>query len=654
MKGYAQIYMNKKHEKNRKSNNSSSLNQSRETIKSSSLNIQQSNTNNQNNQIPPNNKITERNASILTFSNLNANSNRETFKISENFNNNKNEENSLINKINISEKKEPIIDIGKNKIKYRQNMKIKNKENSLNFIDDNYIDNDMIINNDMMINNVNNVNNVNNKISVNGKEKLKQKLIEKEKKLQKEKENNYKNKINKTSPGKSGEKNNKSNNSKNKNKNNNKINKNNNNINNKINNGKNNNKPNDIVIDDEISIYSEGSNNVVYETKYIKNNNDINNHINENINLVKESKEKILTKEEILFSTHIIFLNNASFIKKQNQYMMSKSNFLNILKSLNLITSQQILVEIDLIFNYISPKSPMIIYSQFNQILLKIIETLYPEKYKISPKLTINYFLNKLITHYNLYFKNKIPKDYLYKYQYNSIVKLLQIFPNENQLFILNEISLTLNEIYEKYFIYELNYNHDHIYKSSENLNKFCVDFEIVPRTINSTQAMTYYNLSIHINEVYNYTNNEMKKFKNFKNKGIIFTLIHFMMFIIHVSLYSYTKIFGSKTWTIDDNENIITNEAKLILFLEKLEHSKGMNNFMNLLSTPRNKPLTLVPSREICSSLGIFDIYKKKVKEKQFLDDIFLSEKNKDKGVIKDKEIEGNNIKKEEELITD
>jgi len=62
--------------------------------------------------------------------------------------------------------------------------------------------------------------------------------------------------------------------------------------------------------------------------------------------------------------------------------MMSKSNFLNILKSLNLITSQQILVEIDLIFNSISPKSPMIIYSQFNQILLKIIETLYPEKYK--------------------------------------------------------------------------------------------------------------------------------------------------------------------------------------------------------------------------------------------------------------------------------
>ena len=45
-------------------------------------------------------------------------------------------------------------------------------------------------------------------------------------------------------------------------------------------------------------------------------------------------------------------------------------------------------------------------------------------------------------------------------------------------------------------------------------------------------------------------------------------------------------------------------------------------------------------------SSLGIFDIYKKKVKEKQYLDDIFLSEKNKDKGIIKDKEKEKNTVK--------
>ena len=631
MKGYAKIYKDKKNEKMRKSNNSS-LNQSKETIKTS-FKIEQSN----NIKSPPKNKnkITERNASIITFSNLNANDNQETMKNSENKkkqNNNYNKDNKLINNINISEKKDPMIDFGNNRIKYRKNIEIHNKENSLNFLDEN---------------------------EINGKEKLKQKLIEKENKIQKEKEknlikekllktekekdkekgNNKKNKSNSSSLNKSGEKNNyKSNNSKNNSKN-----------KNKINNITKYNKSNDIIIDDEISIQSEGSNNIIYETKYTKSDDNHNNkEYKENINLVKESKEKMLTKEEILYCTHIIFLNNSSFIKKQNKYMMSKSSFLNILKSLNLISSQSILVEIDLIFDSISPKSSMIMYSQFNQLLMKIIQKLYPDKYEISPKLTINYFLNKLINFYNLYFQNKIPKDYLYKYQYNSIVKLLQIFPNENQLFILNEIILTIKEIYKTYFIYELNYKHEDIYKSSENLIKFSKDFEIVPRIINSTQAMTYYNLVIHINEAYNYTLNEMKKFKNFKNKGIIFTLVHFMMFFIHISLYSYTKIFGSKTWSNDENEKIITNEAKLILFLEKLEHSKGMNNFMNLLSTPRNKLLSLVPSKEICSSLGIFDKYQKKVKENKFLDDVFFNDKNKE--FKTNKEIE----KEEEEFIAD
>ena len=113
------------------------------------------------------------------------------------------------------------------------------------------------------------------------------------------------------------------------------------------------------------------------------------------------------------------------------------------------------------------------------------------------------------------------------------------------------------------------------------------------------------------------------------------------MIFFIHISLYSYTKTFGSKTWTYDVNDSIMTNEAKLILFLEKLEHSKGMSNFLQKLSTPRTKVLSLLPSKEICNSLGIFDIYKKKiqVQENIYLGDAFFSEK--DKQLEKDKQFE-------------
>ena len=595
MKSYAQIYADKK---SIKLNNS--LNQSRKSQKNS-INTYHSN-------IIQNsyNILAERNPSKITFSNFD-NIQNLSYRLSENNilsqeNTKKNDDKTLVNKIDISNIKNiPIIDLEKDEIQNRTlNSELKHNENSLNFLED---DDDLV-----------------NIKKEEGKEKLIKKMIEKEKKF--EKENNKCNGIeiknlnfyNLTE-------------SKNKEKNNSKINnkesssikyknkkstnqvdikKNNKNNKNKINNNINYNNFND----EEISIRSEGSNNVTYEIKYDKKN--VNNKENK-INLVEETKEKQLTKEEILYSTHIIFLNNASFIKKQNKYMMSKSNFLNIMKTLNLISTQLILVEIDLLFDSFSTKFKMITYSQFNQILMKIIQILYPEKYKISPKLTMNYFLNKLINEYNLFFENKIPKDYLYKYQYNSIVKILQIMPDENQIFIMNDIYLIVNEIYSKYFRYEINYNHRMMYKSSENLIEFCKDFEIIPQTINQTQAMTYYNLSIHINEGYNIFNNEIKKYQNFKNKGIIFTLVHFMLFIIHISLYSYTKIFGSKKWTYDLNDSSISKETKLIIFLEKLEHSKGMLNFIQPLSWPTNKAFSLIPDKEICSLTGILDIYKKK-----------------------------------------
>ena len=595
MKSYAQIYADKK---SIKLNNS--LNQSRKSQKNS-INTYHSN-------IIQNsyNILAERNPSKITFSNFD-NIQNLSYRLSENNilsqeNTKKNDDKTLVNKIDISNIKNiPIIDLEKDEIHNRTlNSELKHNENSLNFLED---DDDLV-----------------NIKKEEGKEKLIKKMIEKEKKFEKdnnkckgieiknlnfynltESKNKEKNnsKINNKESSSIKYKNKKSTNQVN-------IKKNNKNNKNKINNNINYNNFND----EEISIRSEGSNNVTYEIKYDKKN--VNNKENK-INLVEETKEKQLTKEEILYSTHIIFLNNASFIKKQNKYMMSKSNFLNIMKTLNLISTQLILVEIDLLFDSFSTKFKMITYSQFNQILMKIIQILYPEKYKISPKLTMNYFLNKLINEYNLFFENKIPKDYLYKYQYNSIVKILQIMPDENQIFIMNDIYLIVNEIYSKYFRYEINYNHRMMYKSSENLIEFCKDFEIIPQTINQTQAMTYYNLSIHINEGYNIFNNEIKKYQNFKNKGIIFTLVHFMLFIIHISLYSYTKIFGSKKWTYDLNDSSISKETKLIIFLEKLEHSKGMLNFIQPLSWPTNKAFSLIPDKEICSLTGILDIYKKK-----------------------------------------
>ena len=611
MSSYSQIYINKKINENNKMKNNISSNSNKEELKKSIENKEI----NKLKQISLRDKKAERNPSIITFSNFN-NINNSDFEL---INLDKNPKNNSFVNNTINSNIINIIDENNNRIRYRK--KISNKSNIQN-----------------LTYNKNNINNNSKKEeSLNQNSMKKENMIENNNKINKFKEENKNPELNisiKEKKLKFHLKNEKDKNNETiksisiQSEGNNNFTydiKANNNNKETINNEKNNHNSNL----NEACIKSESSNDFINNTNQNDNNNKFSTipkyeETFESINLIKDSNDKILTKEQILYFTHIIFLNNSEYNKSKDCYMMSKTNFLNILKPLNIIKSQLILVEIDLIYDSISAKKSMIIYSQFNQILMKIIQKLYPEQYSMSPQLTITYFINKLIKYYNLFFENKIPKDYLYKYQYNSIVKLMQASPNENQLYLISQIILTINEIYEKYFTYEFDKNQENINKSSENLVNFCRDFEIIPQIINSTQAMTYYNLIIHIEQLYNLFKDALKNKKICKNKGKIFTLYHFILFILHMSLYTYTKIFESKTWNTKNND--ITKESKLLLFLEKLEHSKGMTNFLSKLYTPRTKPLSLIPPRKVCLSLGILDKEKKKITES--LDDVFFKEK--------------------------
>ena len=615
MSSYSQIYINKRmNEIKKRKNINQTYNDINKDFFPNEFNISKEDNGNKLSFLSD--KLNERNPSVITFSNKNFINNQENLmknreKIILNKENNKT--NSFVNGMAKDKNQDFIIKENKNRIRYRK--KIINKSNYFNSSKNKYIfngdenkSNSMLIpQKDKEISNPNNQN-IFIKEKLNGQLKNNKdknnKNIESDKIIEDEGNNNFMYDI----------------------------------------------KDNKNIIDDsrkfstqkEQRVHISNLNDNIIKTENLDdflNENNINNNIGklsiipkeeetfESINIIKESdNNNILTKEQILYYTHIIFLNNSLFAKNKECYLMSKSNFLNILKSIKIIKSQLILVQIDLIYDSISSKSSMVDYSQFNQILMQIIQKIYKEQYSKSPQLTINYFINKLINHYNLYFENKIPKDYLYKYQYNSIVKILQIFPNENQIIIINEIILTINEIYEKYFIYELDYNKEYLYKSSENLVLFCRDFEIVPQIINSTQANTYYNLIIHIPQIISKFQDSMKKLKLCKNKGKIFTFYHFIFFLIHMSLYSYTKIFGSKTWNNPNND--VSKESKLLLFLEKIEHSKGMTNFLSKLYTPRTKPLSLIPPKKICIDLGILESDKKKIKATQFLDEIFQKQK--------------------------
>ena len=642
MSGYTQIYINKKLNEGKKSKN-----QTYNFINNDFSNeLNSSNQNNENKLLSLSVKLNERNPSVLTFSNLNPINNQGNIVKNvekNNLNDENNKNNSFLNGMINNKDPNFIIEENRNRIKYRK--KLTNKKNYFSSNQDKItINNKEFDENKINLNqnpqkkdiiekiNEKKINGVdNNNISMKEKLKIQSKnnkeknegTIKSIKSIESEGNNNFTYEIKDIKYFIQSKKENK-------------------NENEKIVKKEKNEKSNQSSNLNEISIKTESSNNFINENNLTNNNNYKLSTIPrieetfESLNLTKEqNNNNLLTKDQILYFTHIIFLNNASFVKNKECYMMSKSNFLNIMKSINMIKSQLILVEIDLIYDSISLKSLMINYSQFNQILMKIIKKFYQEQYLASPQLTINYFINKLIKQYNLFFENKIPKDYLYKYQYNSIVKIIQIFPNENQIVIIKHIILTINEIYEKYFTYELDYNKEYLYKSSENLVSFCRDFEISPQIINSTQAVTYYNLIIHIEQTYNTLKEILEKEKIFKNKGKIFTLYHFILFIIHMSLYSYTKIFGSKSWNSENNT--ISKEEKLLLFLEKLDHSKGMTNFLSRLYTPRTKSLSLIPPREVCIALGILKIDKKKQKVIESLDDVFYKEKENESIKIKE-----------------
>ena len=354
-----------------------------------------------------------------------------------------------------------------------------------------------------------------------------------------------------------------------------------------------------------------------YDEDFNKNKKRINiNHLNKEINYY--------TKGEVLHNTDLIFLNNSTYIKRKDLYMMSLENFRKIVKTiLNSINVKINLIEIDLIIKKISKKSNNIIYSQFNELLLELIKKIFPEEFKKNKQYITNYFLNILFNCYESLLKEKTNQLYsIYNYKYNSVMSLITMIPNENQILIIRKILFTISEVYEKYFQYEFSNNRKMIIKSSKNLIEFSKDFEIIPFIMKETQIITYYKLVINYEQSYNFFDKQI-------NKGILFTLNHFILFIIHISLYSFTKLYEKISEDIIDNSS--TDESKLLLFLEKLESSHGMKNFSRKFLRPSSGKLSFIPSKDIYYLIGEINPHTGKFKDNKIINNLLNSHKYND-----------------------
>ena len=198
-----------------------------------------------------------------------------------------------------------------------------------------------------------------------------------------------------------------------------------------------------------------------------------------------EQNEHLLSKNEIKQYTHLLFLNLAKFSAKDNDYFISQQSLNKILKENSIINPKVIkLSEVDLLFKTISPKSLKLNSNQFLTFLLRLTQKIYPKEFKKNPKQTINFFLGNLFENYADILNNeKVPLESIAdsSCQYKSIETLLSYIPNDKQIFIINKIIFTLNEIYIKYFVYELESSTDLARKSVVNLIAFARDFEILP-----------------------------------------------------------------------------------------------------------------------------------------------------------------------------
>lgn len=302
---------------------------------------------------------------------------------------------------------------------------------------------------------------------------------------------------------------------------------------------------------------------------------------------------KNLSRKEIKEKIEKIFLNLAKFSEVDNQYYISQLTVNKILKESSLVPENPILIgEIDILFKKINPNKNRLNCDQFLNFLVKLVQKMFPTDFKKDNVKTVNAFLGDFFDNYN----SMIEKDNNINLSlpYKTIEAIITYIPDEKQKIILSKISQTLKEIYIKYFEFELGKNKTLAKKSLNNLIDFARDFEIYPYIINQTQLVTYYNIM---------TKNDSVGIVSKANCGELFTFDKFCLMIVHFSILSYLK------QTEDEDKNGENEVLKLILFLEALENSKGMKNFIRKLNKPTGNKLSLIPEKKVIYEM--FGIYE-------------------------------------------
>jgi len=348
------------------------------------------------------------------------------------------------------------------------------------------------------------------------------------------------------------------------------------------------------------------------------NNNNLNNNINnnsKNYSVVMDNSVNNYTREEVIHKCSNIFFNFSKLDNKEKQLFINITNIKKIFKTVNLIDEKSLRSsDIDILIKKINPNTNKFSEKNFLDLIVMVAARIYPKDYAKGPKNTVDNLISTFFEPFSKHIEDKeidLAEALKMPYMHKSLDLLITKFVIDYKVIaLLNNIFFAIKEIYKSYFTMETiaSKNFAKIAENSQaNLIEYCKDFEIMPFMLNQAQLAIYFDLIVKT-DIKKITNmhlnpNANKNYENFivepkKDLGTVFTLSRFCTSLVHFSIFSFSK-------NNQLNLSNIIDAEKFLLFLEKLENSKGFQNFEKKSNRPHTNKLTLIPSKSVLKMIN-------------------------------------------------
>lgn len=318
-----------------------------------------------------------------------------------------------------------------------------------------------------------------------------------------------------------------------------------------------------------------------------------------------ENPKDGLTIAEIKQSFMDIFLYYSSFSNEENDLILQHINLYKFLNKINVKTNKNFFrknSDVDILIKQIKKYGTYFLLWEFLNFLSLLSKKLFPKEFKDNPLIALKNFYLKYIQHFYMEITKEDKTSNLYFYQ-KILRKLNKININEELCLIFSNIYNTFSKIYSSYFKSEVSSKAKPeiiIKKSLLNLFEFLKDFEIMPYQIEKNKIVIIYNILVK-DDVPN-SNISDALFRNKKNYGQYFTFSKFYSLIIILSMLFFSKI---KKFIAEEQYKSVDIPEKILIFLDKVNMGKGMNNFKKRFCLFSNTYLCLMPSKDIIEKIN-------------------------------------------------